>query len=338
MKKNNKKGFTLVELVVVATIMVMIMGSILNWIRPMNKFYDRTRAMADTNDIGSILMDYVDDELRYTTNVVILQGYKGVPKLTGGYLMNTSNKASYSAKFTNALIIDNDAVRGSQFEGYDPNSNASHRKGATGCIIKANITEKGIDVKNLRCLGTEPIYNDYGCHFDASLKTLDNKSQCVTIDMSLSRPRREGGSYVFDKVGYNQSRDFELVNVNLTTDAEVKVMKAASFGAPIDYTQFASSSDIGTLSGDNYTYILYTKEPVTTEEVTVTLYDKPGSNIIIGGPKKVTSGASIGGLIDSWKNNLKTEEGMVYENGQAYMKKFVPRGRYPRLRDWLRAG
>lgn len=30
MKKTNKKGFTLVELIIVATIMVMIMGAILN--------------------------------------------------------------------------------------------------------------------------------------------------------------------------------------------------------------------------------------------------------------------------------------------------------------------
>jgi prepilin-type N-terminal cleavage/methylation domain-containing protein len=284
MKKRNKKGFTLVELIVVATIMVMIMGAILNWIRPINKFYDKTQALADSNDIGSILMDNVDDELRYATNIVVLQGYQGVPKFSGSRLVDSNGKVSsaFSAKLTDALIIDNDAVRGSQFKGYDANSNASHRKGAKGCIIKASIKDSvGIDVEHMECLGSESLYNDYGCHFEASLSILENmnKGKNLTIDMELTRPVRDGAGYKFDQFGFNQRRDFELVNINLT-DAAVKNYQADFYsslgvGKPLNYDTIApASSNTGSLSG-TYTYILYTKAPTEATKLNVTvLWDK----------------------------------------------------------------
>ena len=77
--KKNLKGFTLVELVIVGTIMVMIMGMVLNLIQPMNRFYQRTQNLADANDIGGIVMDTVDNSVRYATDMVILEDYAGVP-------------------------------------------------------------------------------------------------------------------------------------------------------------------------------------------------------------------------------------------------------------------
>ena len=313
MKKNNKNGFTLIELVIVATIMVMIMGAILNWIRPMNKFYQRTQALSDSNDVGSLLMDSVDDELRYATNVVILQNYEGVPQLSGGFLVDSSGNSSYGSKFTDVIIIDNNAIRGSRFPDYDPNGTVAHRKGARGCIIKANVRDI-IDTDRMRCLGLggEALYNDYGCHFDASLKTFENGASSVTIDMELTRPTRNGAVYVFDKFGYNQQRDFELVNVNLKKNTmKADFYTSTGDGKPIDYNKFARASFSGSninaesmYSGgpDNtFTYILYTKEVPEEKQVTITLIDQ-NTRVKAAPSEKITSGTTISEEIyNRWK-------------------------------------
>jgi prepilin-type N-terminal cleavage/methylation domain-containing protein len=317
MKKNtNKKGFTLVELIIVATIMVMIMGAILNWIRPMNKFYQRTQSLADTNDVGSMLMDYVDDELRYATNIVVLQGYEGVPDLSGQFLKDSSGNAASNVKFTNALILDNshNVIRGSRFADYVADSNASRRKKAYGCILKATVGNDGINTDTMSCLGTEPLYNDYGCKFEAYMNILENGSSCVTINMELTRSRREGTGYVFDQPAYNQSRDFELVNVNLKKNDGMRSEFYTSLGdAPnMDYSKFARTYNSGTnpnaasmyVGGEDntFTYILYTKLPVKAEKVKITLYDAPGSTHKLD-TQQLNSGDVIPeNIINSWKN------------------------------------
>ena len=68
----NRKGFTLVELIVVVTIFGVILGAILNMIKPANNVYHDADATMESNVIGSGLIDYLDDELRYSTNVLVL--------------------------------------------------------------------------------------------------------------------------------------------------------------------------------------------------------------------------------------------------------------------------
>lgn len=313
MKKTNKKGFTLVELIVVATIMVMIMGAILNWIRPMNKFYDRTQSLADSNDIGSLLMDAVDDEIRYCTNVLVLQNYQGMPVVQNGYLMSSSGRPSSSAKFTDVLIIDNNNFRGQLFDDYDANGTVAHRKGARGCIMHAYIpSETGIiETDRLKCIGQggEALYSEYGCHFDAVLNSLDNGSKCVTIDMTVSRPRLQGGSYVFDKFGYDQSRDFELVNVNLKkNNMKADFYTATGEGKAIDYTKFAQATEGASgnqelLLRGTYTYIFYTKDFVEGEKVTVSLIDDiTGDEIIPSFEKESGANLTPGEITNMWNS------------------------------------
>ncbi|EXM38718.1 hypothetical protein RASY3_08480 [Ruminococcus albus SY3] len=337
MKKNNKNGFTLIELVIVATIMVMIMGAILNWIRPMNRFYQRTQALSDSNDVGSLLMDSVDDELRYATNVVILQNYEGVPQLSGGFLVDSSGNSSYSAKFTDVIIIDNNAIRGSRFPDYDPNGTVAHRKGARGCIIKATARDI-IDTDRMRCLGLggEALYSDYGCHFDASLNTFENGASSVTIDMELTRPTRNGAVYVFDKFGYNQQRDFELVNVNLKKNTmKADFYTSTGNGKPIDYNKFARASFSGSninaesmYSGgpDNtFTYILYTKDVPEEKQVTITLIDQK-TGLKAANPEKITSGITIPeNIYNNWKTigEGKTTSFISSGNGKYVRTLFV---------------
>lgn len=326
MKKVNKKGFTLIELIIVATIMVMVMGAILNFIRPMNKFYERTQNMDDTNDICSILMDNVDDQLRYATNLIVLQDYQGVPQLSDGFLVDSSGHPSFKAKLTDVLIIDNNAIRGSQLAGYDAQGTVAHRKGAKGCILRARINDAGIDIDNMNILRSEDLYNDYGCKFDASLQVSENgKSKCLTIDMDLRRPTREGLNYVFKKVGASQVRDFELVNINLD-EASNKNMNASFYSSranalnTIDYNSFVQSSNTGGsnhLKADGtYTYIFYTKEKPSTEEVKISLKSEAPSGAVVGIPITLTSGSSIPDYIyNQWMDWGKSHQKIDSTNG-----------------------
>ena len=328
MKKVNKKGFTLIELIIVATIMVMVMGAILNFIRPMNKFYERTQNMDDTNDICSILMDNVDDQLRYATNLIVLQNYQGVPQLSDGFLVDSSGHPSFKANLTDVLIIDNNAIRGSQLAGYDAQGTVAHRKGAQGCILRARINDAGIDIDNMNILRSEDLYNDYGCKFDASLQVSENgKSKCLTIDMDLRRPRREGLNYVFDKVGASQVRDFELVNINLD-EASNKNMNASFYSTDpnalnqIDYNMFPQSSNVGSTGSNHleatgtYTYIFYTKEKPSTEEVKISLMSEYPSGAAVGSPITLTSGSSIPDYIyNQWMDWGKNHEKIDSTNG-----------------------
>ena len=52
-KKSNKNGFTLVELIVVVVIFGMIMGAILNFMKPANEIHNDTQATMDANVISS---------------------------------------------------------------------------------------------------------------------------------------------------------------------------------------------------------------------------------------------------------------------------------------------
>lgn len=48
-------------------------------IKPANNVYHDADATMESNIIGSGLIDYLDDELRYSTNVLVLKDYIGVP-------------------------------------------------------------------------------------------------------------------------------------------------------------------------------------------------------------------------------------------------------------------
>ena len=67
----NRKGFTLVELIVVVTIFGVILGAILNMIKPANNVYHDADATMESNVIGSGLIDYLDDEPLLSSSMII---------------------------------------------------------------------------------------------------------------------------------------------------------------------------------------------------------------------------------------------------------------------------
>ena len=114
MKKNkNKSGFTLVEVIVVMTIMSVILGAILNLLRPVNDAFQKAKSVANTNQVGSGLNRYIESQLRYSTNMLVLENYSGVPDVSA-----TGTLANSAASYTDCLVIDNIQKSGRQDPSY----------------------------------------------------------------------------------------------------------------------------------------------------------------------------------------------------------------------------
>lgn len=330
MKKSNKKGFTLVELIVVSTIMVMIMGAILNFIQPMNHFYTRTLYNSDSNDVGNSLMDKVEDEIRYSTNVVILKDYEGVPKVRDGFLLDSKDGKAASAKFTNVIVIDN-----YDFRSYE--DNVAYRKGATGYICKYTLKNSdtdanlGYDLNSKVILGTADLYSDMKCTFGASLNAEEGSNQCVEISMDLKKPEvGASGGYVFNKTVFTQTRDVKLVNISLL-QASADKMKVEYCDPTIEaniYSKYAKTPtpagytlDEGTearFNGDHkYTYIFYTLAYAkkSNQKLTITIYEQ-GTTHEIGTIKNIPVGGNIPeGEYTRIEGLAKKEEGKTLVTG-----------------------
>ena len=328
--KTNKKGFTLIELIIVSTIMVMIMGAILNFIQPMNNFYQRTLYNSDANDVGNILQDTFESEIRYATNICVLEGYEGVPTIVDGYLRDSTGAKALNSKYTDVIVIDNESLRGSVMAGFDinnPNDTVAHRKRARGQLLYAPLNQAGIDMDKLEIVGGEPLYSDMRCEFEGYLNIDDAKNNCLTLSSKLYKPEGNGTSYDFNKVIFNQKRDFELVNINLDTAASqrytvdyfttrVDTNDVTKYLAKtLDYAKFAKESTLSSsIPGINnmyngvdengnaisFTYIFYTKIPPNTDNVIVTINHEDGRKILE--ETLPTDSVVSDAMLEAWKN------------------------------------
>lgn len=328
--KTNKKGFTLIELIIVSTIMVMIMGAILNFIQPMNNFYQRTLYNSDANDVGNILQDTFESQIRYATNICVLEGYEGVPAVVDGYLRDSTGGKAINAKYTDVIVIDNDSLRGSVMAGYDENGNVAHRKRARGQLLYAPLNKDGIDMDKLEIVGGEPLYSDMKCEFEGYINVDDSKNNCLTLSSKLYKPEGNGTSYDFKKLIFNQKRDFELVNINLRSDVITKYSKYSAeyyttrvdtndptkyLAQTLDYAKFAreststsSNPNVSYLYNGNdengnaisFTYIFYTKSVPDNENVTITVKHEDGATI--AEETNFTSGSIVtDAMLTNWK-------------------------------------
>lgn len=331
--KTNKKGFTLIELIIVSTIMVMIMGAILNFIQPMNNFYQRTLYNSDANDVGNILQDTFESQIRYATNICVLEGYEGVPAVVDGYLRDSTGGKAINAKYTDVIVIDNDSLRGGVMAGFDfsnPNDTVAHRKRARGQLLYAPLNKDGIDMDKLEIVGGEPLYSDMKCEFEGYINVDDAKNNCLTLSSKLYKPEGNGTSYDFKKLIFNQKRDFELVNINLRSDVITKYSKYSAeyyttrvdtndptkyLAQTLDYAKFArettstsSNPNVSYLYNGNdengnaisFTYIFYTKSVPDNEKVTITVKHEDGATI--AEKTDFTSGSIVtDAMLTEWK-------------------------------------
>lgn len=281
----NRKGFTLVELIVVVTIFGVILGAILNMIKPANNVYHDADATMESNIIGSGLIDYLDDELRYSTNVLVLKDYIGVPDVSTSGTIGGSG-----VTYSNCIVIDNNNLRGYSLKNYSGSDTdtAAKRMGAKGCIINVgNVNTEGLNFNNSAVARGVDFYDNYKFDISASISKIEKMS---TLDVSLTayQPTYENGSYTFTKTKYKKDAAVNLTNINIKEDDSegdsegdsdpYQVRDYKDFSVHPDYVTYpqATTAPAGctaqqekyySLDASNtYTYIFYDKTTVSSSK------------------------------------------------------------------------
>ena len=268
----NRKGFTLVELIVVVTIFGVILGAILNMIKPANNVYHDADATMESNIIGSGLIDYLDDELRYSTNVLVLKDYIGVPDVSTSGTIGGSG-----VTYSNCIVIDNNNLRGYSLKNYSGNDTdtAAKRMGAKGCILNVGkVNTEGLNFNNSAVARGVDFYDNYKFDIGASIEEMR------TLDVSLTayQPTYENGSYTFTKTKYKKDAAVNLTNINIDEGDSYQVRDYKDFSVLPDYVTYpqATTAPAGctaqqekyySLDASNtYTYIFYDKTTVSSSK------------------------------------------------------------------------
>lgn len=274
--KKNKSGFTLVELVVVMSIMGIILGAILNLLEPVNTAYRNAESVTNTNQVGSGLNEWIEEQVRYSTNVLVLSNYEGVPQVTNGKV------GSHSAIFNDCIILDNTNVRGSQFDDYDATATVSRKMGATGTLLHVK-NLKDYDTFSFKEIDTgmeEEYYGNEAYNFEAGIvqQSTDGVTNLRLTTTAFQYSLRNG-SYVFDeKQRFTSEKEFDLVNINVDPSNPKFIAKEYDFATSPDYTKFPKATvktatnavQSAMYNKDSvYTYIFYTKS-TEDPEVNVT--------------------------------------------------------------------
>lgn len=271
----NRKGFTLVELIVVVTIFGVILGAILNMIKPANNVYHDADATMESNVIGSGLIDYLDDELRYSTNVLVLKDYIGVPDVSTSGTIGASG-----VTYSNCIVIDNNNLRGYSLKNYSGSDTdtAAKRMGAKGCILNVGkVNTEGLNFNNSAVARGVDFYDNYKFDISASISNIEEMS---TLDVSLTayQPTYENGSYTFTKTKYKKDAAVNLTNININEDDSYKVRDYKDFSVDPAYVTYpqATTAPAGctaqqekyySLDASNtYTYIFYDKTTVSSSK------------------------------------------------------------------------
>ncbi len=249
------------------------MGAILNIIRPANESYSSAEAIVETNQTGSAMIDYLDENLKYATNMLVLKDYVGVPKVNNGMLGGSSTI------YKSCIIIDNNNLRGYSEKDYsgDDNDTAQKRMGCTGCIIRIdNINTDGLSFDNSQvALGVD----EYGkFKFDISAQingSAEDKKWNLDVSLDTYEPVYDGGTYSFTKTRYKAESSIDLVNINVKPEDPFRVNDFVDFSVAPDYTKYPQENladatgysteqqkvYYDTANSDNkYTYIFFDKK------------------------------------------------------------------------------
>lgn len=270
-KTKNRAGFTLVELVVVITMFSILFGAILNLLQPVNKSFQDAESVTNTNKVGSVLNRYIEGQIRFSTNILVLNNYQGVPEVSA-----TGNLGNSPISYTDCIILDNSHTRGTQLSGtFDSDANVSRRMGCTGTVLHIGEISptNPFSLANTEIGMGEDFYGNESYHFDGSLVKQENLVNFKLTTSAYQYTTDNSGNYHFDdKLRFSSEREFDLINVNYDF-SDNYFAKVLDFSDSSLYSTYKQASAPGGLSdgqnafysdGNKYTYIFYTKSTADT--------------------------------------------------------------------------
>ena len=223
MKRTNRSGFTLIELVVVMALLGIMMGAILRLLDPIKNIYNSTYNTVNTKTTGENMISFVEDKTRYSTNMLILENYVGVPQITPNEASNSAQVGTEENDYTDVIVIDNVNLRNFAFSDYpgDKGTTAT-RKNCRGTLY--NVTSLGkADTLDFTKIESGTLGDSYGnftydINVDVERKNAGSTDEYCMLHFTVDAFNmiNDGGTYVKEEPAeFTAERYFNLVNINL---------------------------------------------------------------------------------------------------------------------------
>ena len=259
-KHKNNSGFTLVELIVVMCIMGIIMGAVLNFLRPTAQLYNTTNKYLNQEEAVDMIADYLKDDLMYATGVFIIESNQAdinaVAQRTNAALTGTPDGKGLDYK--NCIVLDNASIRSS-------GTAAAIRKEATGTITKYALkNEHFVDVTSDDSLlqGKELYRNTFALQ-DQSFMGEDqyrfSVESHITEELCSLTVHMEVASLVRDA----DTDTYKVHETEFEADKPIEFLNSTS---SIVTSGFNVWTDAGEYSGDDYIYIFYNRKDKITQD------------------------------------------------------------------------
>lgn len=259
-KHKNNSGFTLVELIVVMCIMGIIMGAVLNFLRPTAQLYNTTNKYLNQEEAVDMIADYLKDDLMYATGVFIIESNQAdinaVAQRTNAALTGTPDGKGLDYK--NCIVLDNASIRSS-------GTAAAIRKEATGTITKYALkNEHFVDVASDDSLlqGKELYRNTFALQdqsfmgedqYRFSVESHITEELCsLTVHMEVASLVRDADTdtYKVHEIEYEADKPIEFINFKKSTATHT----------------FAVWQDVTEFEGNDYIYIFYDRKDKITQD------------------------------------------------------------------------
>lgn len=182
--KKNKKGFTLVELIVVVALMVIIMGAVLSILRPVNNFYQKVNNTTHQEAACIAMGDSISDNIKYAKKVKI----------------TCSDTNPVPSGYKNYILIDNQ----------------SKRTGANGIAKECQgVIKQKIGGGAEKYLRTFDENNNASYEISVEQYGAGEGKNFIKLNFKAMAMKYESGSYVKNTENvYQYSKSIEFTNIN----------------------------------------------------------------------------------------------------------------------------
>lgn len=265
-KKNNRSGFTLVELIVVMCLMGIIMGAVLNFIQPTAKLYKTTNTYLNEEEAVTTIANALEDDLMYATGVYVYatdDETKG-PAEISNIVTEIFNTGVDVTELSNCIVLDNVTVR---------NTPVAINKGSKGRILKYGYNGAQFqDVSASGMMAGEKLYNNAFAlqdqtfmgddQFTFSIENSAASQNSMNIRMNVYRPSYNGADYEYNELTFSAVKAIEFLNIkagNVTVDYS-NVNNAAAVTDPKYIYIFYNRKQRVNANATRYPYQCYVKD------------------------------------------------------------------------------